>query len=110
MRDVYDVLRTKEMLIEQLGREIEALRLAVRLVSDDADNGPLEDAPGTLRESDPQLVRSKARVGGTRLPEESDRGRTAIIDDETLGTAQRISRRLKRLARPVLKAVNPLAS
>ena len=108
MRDVYEVLRTKEMLIERLGREIEALRLAVRLVSD--DTGPLEDAPGTRTESDPQIVRSKARVGGTRLPNDSDRGSTAVIDDETLGTAQRISRRLKRLARPVLKAVNPLAS
>ena len=37
MHDVYEVLRAKEMLIEQVAREIEALRLVAPLLADDRD-------------------------------------------------------------------------
>jgi len=39
MQDVYEVLRAKEILIEQVAREIEALRLVAPLLSDDTDSG-----------------------------------------------------------------------
>jgi hypothetical protein len=110
MRDVYEVLRNKEILIEELRREIEALRLAAPLLNDDTDTESLADAPGNQTESDAQSVRSTGRRGRARLPKESDRGRTAVTDDEeTVGTAERISGRLRRLARPVLDAVNSMA-
>lgn len=110
MRDVYEILRAKEILIEQLGREIEALRLVAPLLNDDTDTGSLAVAPGNRTESDAQSVRSIGRTGGVRLPKEADRGRTAVTNEETVGTAQRISGRLRRLARPVLDAVNSMAS
>jgi hypothetical protein len=110
MRDVYEVLRAKEILIEQVHREIEALRLAAPLLNDDRDNGALADAPGNRTESDAQSVRSIKRSGRVRLPKEVDRERTVVTEEETADTAQRISGRLRRLARPVLDAVNSMAS
>jgi hypothetical protein len=38
MKDVYEVLRTKELEMENLRIEIEALRIAAPLLSDDGDN------------------------------------------------------------------------
>jgi hypothetical protein len=37
MRNIYDVLRQKEAEIQQLQRDIEALRVAARLLADDSD-------------------------------------------------------------------------
>jgi|SRR5579864_991648 len=110
MRDVYEVLRAKEILIEQLRREVEALRLAVPLLSDDGDNGALADASGNRTESDAQSLPSIKRLVRARLPKKSDRESTAVADEEPGGTAERISGRLRRLARPVLDAVNSVAS
>lgn len=109
MRDVYEVLRAKEILIEQLRREIEALRLVAPLLNDDRDNGSLADVPGNRTESDAQSFRSIKRSGRARLPKEADRERTLVTEEETAGATQRISGRLRRLARPVLDAVNSMA-
>jgi hypothetical protein len=38
MKDIYEVLRTKELEIENLRIEIDALRIAAPLLSDDGDN------------------------------------------------------------------------
>jgi hypothetical protein len=62
MRDVYEVMRAKEILIEQLRREIEALRLAAPLLSDNRDNGSLADAPTNRTESDAQSLPSIKRL------------------------------------------------
>jgi hypothetical protein len=110
MRDVNEVLRDKEIHIEQLGREIEALRLVAPLLNDDTDAGSLADAPGNRTESDVQSVRPIGRRDRARLREESDRGTAVTGDVETVGTPERISVRLRRLARPVLDAVNSMAS
>lgn len=110
MRDVYEVLRAKEILIEELRREIEALRLVAALLNDEGENGPLADAPGNRTESDAQSLPSIKRLVRARLPKKSDRESTVVADEETAGTAQRISGRLRRLARPVLDAVNSVAS
>lgn len=109
MRDVYEVLRAKENLIEQLRREIEALRLVAPLLDDDRDNGSLAEAPGNRTESDAQTARSIERLGRARLTNVSDREGTVVPDEETAGTTQGISGRLKRLARPVLDAVSSMA-
>jgi hypothetical protein len=39
MRDVYEVLRSKEMEMETLEAQIQALRIVAPLLSDDADSG-----------------------------------------------------------------------
>ena len=109
MRDAYEVLRAKEILIEQLRREIEALRLVAPLLDDDRDNGSLADAPGNRTEPDAQTARSIERLGRARMTNVSDRESTVVPDEETAGTAQRISGRLRRLARPVLDAVSSMA-
>jgi len=110
MHDVYEVLRTKEILIQQLSREIEALRLVAPLLSNNPDSEPLADTPGSRTESDAQSVRARGLAASARLPKESDRGRTTVTEDETLGAAQSISGRLRRLAKPVLNAVNSMAA
>ena len=109
MRDVYEVLRAKEILIEQLRREIEALRLVAPLLNDDRENGPLADAPDNRTQSDAQSVRSIRRFGGARLRNESASETTVVTEEGPAGAAQRISGRLRRLARPVLDAVNSMA-
>jgi hypothetical protein len=111
MRDVYEILRAKEILIEQLGREIEALRLVAPLLNDDTDNGSLADGPRIRQNRMLSSVRSIGRRGRARLRKESDPGRTAATnDEETVGAAETISSRLRRLARPMLDAVNSMAS
>ena len=108
MRDVYEVLRAKESLIEQLHQEIEALRLVAPLLYDNRDNGSFVDAPGNQMEADAQDLRSREGSGAASLPLESD-GERAEVTEEAVGTAQRISGRLRRLARPVLDAVSSMA-
>jgi len=110
MHDVYEVLRTKEILIQQLGREVEALRLVAPLLCDDPDSEPLAEAPGSPTGSEAQNLRARRLAGSARVTKESGRGRTTVTEDEKLGATQRISGRLRRLARPVLDAVNSMAS
>ena len=47
MKDVYEVLRTKELEMENLRIEIEALRIAAPLLSDDGDSN--SSAPASTR-------------------------------------------------------------
>jgi hypothetical protein len=108
MRDVYEVLRARESLIEQLRREVEALRLVAPLLNDDRDNGSLADGTRNEMESDARNVRSIENIEGQHLSKQSDREST-VPDEEPVGAAQTISGRLRRLARPVLDAVNSMA-
>ena len=109
MRDVYEILRAKEIRIQQLVRELEALRLVAPLLIDDTDTGSvLADGEAFQGESDGQSVRSKGRAGKGRPTITRQRSEiTAVIDQAELGAAKRISGRLKRLATPLLNAVNP---
>ena len=45
MRDVYQVLRDKELEIIQVRQEIEALRAAIPLLADDEELQPADAAP-----------------------------------------------------------------
>jgi hypothetical protein len=47
MKDIYEVLRAKELEMESLRIEIEALRIAVPLLSDDGENSSA--APASTR-------------------------------------------------------------
>lgn len=44
MRNIYDVIREKEAAVEQLQKELEALRIAARLLTDDS-NGKRDREP-----------------------------------------------------------------
>lgn len=56
MKNLAEVLRQKETELQNLQREIEALRLAVRLCSDDGESGNVETARMDL--SSPKPPRS----------------------------------------------------
>ena len=106
MRDVYEVLREKEKAVERVDREIQVLRLAVPLLIDGTDIGLIPAAaPGAQETADAQKVRpSKALRAASTATDDADRTRTDVIDDVKLGTAKKISARLKRLATPLLNA------
>ena len=62
MHDVYEVLRAKEMLIEQVAREIEALRLVAPLLADDP-RPDHADAAGFHRGPDVLSIGGNGRAG-----------------------------------------------
>lgn len=74
MRDVYEVLKEKEKWLLQVRREVEALRLTAKLVAEQ------EESPVNLAASGDDLH---------------------TIDTEGAGT-QKVSKRLRRIAAPLL--------
>jgi hypothetical protein len=52
MRDIYEILRLKEIELSRVGAEVEALRIAAPLLTDDTDSGN-GDAPVSSRWSAP---------------------------------------------------------
>ncbi len=46
MKNIYDVLRQKELELQRLQREIEALRIAAPLLAEDTDVEPAAAKPG----------------------------------------------------------------
>lgn len=106
MRDVYEVLREKEKAVERVDREIEVLRLAVPLLIDGTDIGVIPvAAPGAEGAADAQKVRpSRPLCAARTVTEDLERSGTDATDDVKLGTAKKISARLKRLATPLLNA------
>ena len=75
MRDVYEVLREKENGLEQLRREVEALRLTVRLVNES------EDSPANIENLGGDVVETYGAEGGGAIT---------------------LSMRLRRMAAPLL--------
>jgi len=47
MKDINEVLRKKEVDLQQLQRDVEALRVAVRILSEDAETGGAFPRPAT---------------------------------------------------------------
>jgi len=47
MKDINEVLRKKEVDLQQLQREVEALRVAARILSEDAEGGGAYARPAT---------------------------------------------------------------
>ena len=61
MKNIFDVLRQKEAELQQIQRDIEALRVAARLLSDDGDPRP-EPAmrPAAVPSTPESMPRSKS--------------------------------------------------
>lgn len=47
MKDINEVLRKKEADLQQLQKEVEALRVAIRILSEDADAGSIFPRPAS---------------------------------------------------------------
>jgi hypothetical protein len=99
MRDVYEVLREKEKAVARVDREVRALRLAVPLLTDGIDIGPIPAAtPGDHGTADAQTAHSNKVVHVARtVTDNAVCGGTEAAGGVKLGTATKISARLKRL-------------
>lgn len=60
MKNIHDVLRQKELELENVQREIDALRLAVRLCSDPGEIDRSVAASASAESGSPKPVRSVA--------------------------------------------------
>ena len=107
MRDVYEVLREKEKAVARVDREIRALRLAVPLLTDATDIGPIPAAtPGDHGTAEAQRARSnKVLPVAHKVTDDASCGGKEAAGGVKLGTATKISARLKRLATPLLPSV-----
>jgi hypothetical protein len=65
MKNIIEVLRQKEQELQQLQIEVEALRVAIRLVSEDGDSRGLSLAP-TGTSSDSRVTERSASTSAVR--------------------------------------------
>ncbi|MFY9646207.1 MAG: hypothetical protein WAK29_13565 [Terriglobales bacterium] len=68
MRNVYEVLRQKELELARLEKEVEALRLAAPLLSDEKDQPAETPKPTLTTASTPQPVRIPPTVSTQTTP------------------------------------------
>jgi hypothetical protein len=107
MRDIYELLRKKEIAIERLAREVEALRLVAPLLTDDID--AVQVLPAASRRHETAKARKEGTKTGLGAPTEplsngSDDWQTGAMDDRQSQAPKKLSIRLKRLATPLLNA------
>jgi hypothetical protein len=104
MRDLFEVLREKEKAVARVGREIRILRLAVPLLTDGTDIGLIPGAtPGHHGTTEAQSARSnKVLHVAHTVTDDAGCSGTEATGGVKLGTATKISARLKRLATPLL--------
>jgi hypothetical protein len=113
VRDVYEVLREKQDAIEQVRREVEALRSVTPLLSDARSTIPQlavrreantetvsQELSEALRTVAPLLVDETEDLD----PEVRARLVEATENDSKLGRARKISRQLRHFATPLLRA------
>jgi hypothetical protein len=103
MRDVYEVLREKEIALTRLRQEVAALRFAASLLADDDSPRALtaqRDLENVDEHVDEDNLRSKrhGRSGGTAVPDERGHWGTEVANGAVVGAARKISNRLKRMA------------
>jgi hypothetical protein len=112
VRDLYEVLREKEGAIEQVRREVQALRSVIPLLTDAKTSIP-QPAVSTEAKTEPvsQLGEALRTVAPLLVDETEDldpgvRARLveAAENDSKLGRAQKISRQLRQIAAPLLGA------
>ena len=112
MRDVYEVLREKENAIEQVRREVEALRSVTPLLSDARSTIP---QPAVRREAGTETISQLGEALRTVAPllvdetedfDPEDRARLVEGAEKQFqsGRARRISRQLRHFATPLLGA------
>ena len=70
MRNVHDVLRQKEAELQQLSKEIEALRIAARLLAEDGDAMAVGDGAAAHTRPQPALVKEGGH-SAARYPDNS---------------------------------------
>ena len=64
MRDIYELIRQKESDLERIKREVDVLRMAAKLLDDDAGSRTIVVAPATIdRESQVYGAPAAARPG-----------------------------------------------
>ena len=104
MRDVYEVLREKEKAVARVAQEIRILRLAVPLLTDGTDIGPIPVAtPGDHGTAEAQRPSSNTVVHVAHtVTDDAGCGGTEVAGGVKFGTATKISARLKRLTTPLL--------
>ena len=69
MRDIYELIRQKESDLERIKKEVEALRIAVRLLEDDASARTVVIAPAAAaRENQAYGAPAVARPAATPTP------------------------------------------
>lgn len=95
MRDVQEVLREKRAAVEEIRREVEALRLVATLLADEGDGAwDIRSHSAVIGEAvDPEV--SPLRPDAEDLP-------TEVSTREVATRAQAISHKLKRIAEPFL--------
>ncbi len=71
MKDVYELLRQKELEISRLEKEVEALRIAAPLLSDDGEFGDDSQPTLTRRPASTQPVQVPQAVNAFPQPEHS---------------------------------------
>ncbi len=72
MKNIHDVLRQKELEIQQIQREIEALRLVSRLLADDPEteaSAVRTSVPSAVAAPRPPAVMAKPTDGGFTVPQ-----------------------------------------
>ncbi len=115
MRDIYKVLREKQDALEQVRRELQALRSVTPLLDDDIGRGMDIPVPRVARqEVRTQTATQQEEAVGTAAPlfaDETDvlaeiRARLveAAENDPKLGRSNKISRTLRHIAAPLLGA------
>jgi hypothetical protein len=67
MKDINEVLRKKEVDLQQLQREVDALRVAVRILSEDAESGGAHPRPATASVPYTTPARPAPAAGATDL-------------------------------------------
>ena len=105
MRDVFEVMREKEQAVEGIVRDIQVLRLAAGLLHDDSDPmAQLIEAPSAREATGPQNVPLGRLVGATATAARSQSPGGMEVAETIKAGAKKISRRLRRLATPLLDA------
>jgi hypothetical protein len=101
MRDVYEVLREKESAAERVRREIRALSSAASMLVESTDiEAVLSLQPANRGEVTGSLGKESPRASTEAIHEV--RGKAEEARQIAPSPAKRISRRLKRLATPLL--------
>jgi hypothetical protein len=111
VRDVYEVLREKEDAIEQVRREVEALRSVTPLLSDSRSTIPQpafcrEARTKTISEQLGEALRTVAPLLVDETEDLDPEVRARLVEaaesGSKIGRAKKISRQLRHLAIPLL--------
>jgi len=114
MRNVYEVLREKEIALTRLRQEVAALRFAASLLADDDTPRGLtvqRDIGDVDEHVDEGTLRSKgfSHSGGTAVPDGRGHWGKEVAHGAVVSAARKISNRLKRLATPLSSANRSVA-